>query len=128
MGPRGGATQPPATLLHKDDNTAATAGVARAALAEPAFVPDTFDMECRVGCGACCIAISLSSPLPGHPQGKPAGVPCRQLTRDNHCALFGHPERPQVCADLQAQPAMCGDNRSQALARLHRLEIDTQPD
>ncbi|MCF5019628.1 YkgJ family cysteine cluster protein, partial [Pseudomonas lactis] len=29
-------------------------------------------MKCREGCGACCIAPSISSPLPGMPQGKPA--------------------------------------------------------
>ena len=30
-------------------------------------------MECRTDCGACCIAPSISSPIPGMPQGKPAG-------------------------------------------------------
>ncbi|MBF7801077.1 YkgJ family cysteine cluster protein, partial [Klebsiella pneumoniae] len=29
-------------------------------------------MECRTDCGACCIAPSISSPIPGMPQGKPA--------------------------------------------------------
>ena len=38
-------------------------------------------MECRIGCGACCIAPSISSPIPGMPDGKPAGVRCVQLTR-----------------------------------------------
>ena len=36
-------------------------------------------MQCRAGCGACCIAISISSPIPGMPLGKPAGVRCVQL-------------------------------------------------
>lgn len=31
--------------------------------------------ECRPGCGACCIAPSISSPIPGMPEGKAAGVP-----------------------------------------------------
>ncbi|MFS9540720.1 YkgJ family cysteine cluster protein, partial [Klebsiella pneumoniae] len=26
-------------------------------------------MECRTDCGACCIAPSISSPIPGMPQG-----------------------------------------------------------
>ncbi|HCL3974602.1 TPA: YkgJ family cysteine cluster protein, partial [Pseudomonas aeruginosa] len=26
-------------------------------------------MQCRAGCGACCIAPSISSPLPGMPAG-----------------------------------------------------------
>ena len=31
-------------------------------------------MNCRPHCGACCIALSISSPIPGMPAGKPAGV------------------------------------------------------
>ena len=36
-------------------------------------------MKCRPGNGACCIAPSISSPIPGMPNDKPAGVPCIQL-------------------------------------------------
>ncbi|PAS17689.1 hypothetical protein CGT75_04930, partial [Vibrio cholerae] len=50
-------------------------------------------MDCRLGCGACCIAPSISSPIPGMPNGKPAGVRCVQLNEDNLCQLFGRPER-----------------------------------
>lgn len=82
-------------------------------------------MACRVGCGACCIAPSISSPIPGMPQGKPAGVRCAQLTEDNRCAIFGQPERPAVCASLRAEPAMCGTSRAHALAWLTRLEAAT---
>jgi hypothetical protein len=39
-------------------------------------------MECRIGCAACCIALPISSPIPGMPDGKPAGVRCVQLTAD----------------------------------------------
>lgn len=85
-------------------------------------------MECRAGCAACCVAISISSPIPGMPRGKPAGVRCVKLTADNLCALFGLPGRPGVCAALQASPQMCGDNAEQAFARLHALEADTAPD
>jgi Fe-S-cluster containining protein len=28
-------------------------------------------LACRPGCGACCIAPSIASPIPGMPQGKP---------------------------------------------------------
>ena len=42
----------------------------------------------RSGCGACCIAPSISSLIPGMPQGKPAGVHCVQLTDDNRCATM----------------------------------------
>jgi hypothetical protein len=76
-------------------------------------------MECRPGCGACCIAPSISS------LGKPAGVPCRHLTTDLRCAVFGQPERPSCCSGLQASLEMCGSNREQALHWLARLEILT---
>jgi len=57
-------------------------------------------MNCREGCGACCIAPSISSPLPGMPQGKPAGERCLHLSVEQLCLLFGQPERP---AEQQAQ-------------------------
>ncbi|WP_425481113.1 YkgJ family cysteine cluster protein [Ahniella affigens] len=77
---------------------------------------------CRTGCAACCIAPSISSPIPGMPNGKPAGVPCVQLDADLRCRIFGQPERPNVCSSLRPDPAMCGDSREQALAYLTDLE------
>ena len=79
-------------------------------------------MECRPNCGACCIAISISSPIPGMPNGKPAGVPCIHLTADNRCAIFHSPERPRVCAGFQAEKLVCGNNRQEALKILSELE------
>ena len=38
-------------------------------------------MPCRDGCGACCIAPSITSPIPGMPHGKPAGMPVRAARR-----------------------------------------------
>jgi len=61
------------------------------------------------------------------PQGKPAGVPCVQLTAELRCALFGRPERPAVCGSLQPSPAMCGDSREQAMRWLGQLEETTLP-
>ncbi|MEI8088502.1 MAG: YkgJ family cysteine cluster protein [Opitutaceae bacterium] len=84
-------------------------------------------MNCRAGCGACCIAPSISSPIPGMPLGKPAGVRCVQLLADFRCAIFGQPERPAVCASLRAGLDMCGANRLEALDLLARLEIATKP-
>jgi len=81
--------------------------------------------DCRAGCGACCIAPSISSAIPGMPQGKPAGVRCVQLTQDFRCALFGKPERPAVCLSLRPQESMCGMNRDQALRILAALEVAT---
>jgi Fe-S-cluster containining protein len=84
-------------------------------------------MECRSGCAACCIAPSISSPIPGMPQGKLAGVPCVQLDAQLGCKLFGHPERPQVCGSLAPSASMCGTTREQALHYLTQLEQDTAP-
>lgn len=83
-------------------------------------------MDCRVGCGACCIAPSISTPIPGMPHGKPAGVRCVQLDEANRCRLFSHPDRPAVCASLRPEPAMCGSDRAHALAWLGALEAATR--
>ena len=84
-------------------------------------------LSCRAGCGACCIAPSISSPIPGMPHGKPAGFPCVQLLPDYRCALFGKPERPAVCVSLRPVESMCGTNRAEALAYLAGLELATRP-
>jgi hypothetical protein len=84
-------------------------------------------MNCRERCAACCIAPSISSPIPGMPQGKPAGVPCVQLDEQLRCRLFGQPERPVVCRSLQPSAEMCGDTPAQALRWLGRLDALTSP-
>ena len=84
-------------------------------------------MFCRPHCGACCTAPSISSAIPGMPDGKPAGVRCIQLDADERCQLFGQAQRPAVCRSLQPSPAMCGDSRQQAMLWLSRLETSTQP-
>jgi Fe-S-cluster containining protein len=82
-------------------------------------------MDCRVGCGACCIAPSISSPIPGMPNGKPAGVRCIQLDDLDRCKLFGKPERPLVCQRLKPERSMCGATRQEALAILVEWEKAT---
>lgn len=82
-------------------------------------------MKCRVGCAACCIAPSISSPIPGMAAGKPAGVACVQLDEFGRCRLFGDPERPRVCLEFQATVELCGEDREQALNRIGRLERET---
>jgi hypothetical protein len=76
-------------------------------------------MQCRSGCGACCIAPSISS------LNKPADEPCRHLGPDLLCGVFGQAERPACCSGLQASVEMCGENREQALAYLSWLEQTT---
>jgi Fe-S-cluster containining protein len=85
-------------------------------------------MDCRPGCGACCIALSISTPIPGMPDGKPAGVRCVQLTGDLRCAIFGQPEWPRCCGGLKPAPEMCGEDRDYALAWLAWLEQATRPE
>jgi Fe-S-cluster containining protein len=79
-------------------------------------------MECRKNCGACCIAISISSRIPGMPDGKPSGVRCIHLLDDYRCKLFDDPQRPKVCIDYQAEIDFCGINREEALAILYNME------
>jgi len=79
-------------------------------------------MECRAGCGACCIAPSISS------LAKPAGAACRHLTTDFRCEIFGLSERPACCSGLQPSAEMCGTTREEALAWLARLEAETASD
>jgi len=82
-------------------------------------------MDCRTNCGACCIAPSITSPIPGMPDGKRAGERCVQLLPDYRCALFGKPERPAVCVSLRPSEEMCGTGREHALIFLGSLEKAT---
>lgn len=82
-------------------------------------------LHCRSGCGACCIAPSISSAIPGMPEGKPAGVRCVQLDSEQRCRLFGLAERPSVCASLKPEAQMCGQDRDHALYFLQQLEYLT---
>jgi len=72
-------------------------------------------MECR-RCGACCIALSISS------LNKPAGARCPYLTEENLCALWGRPERPRVCATFKPDPLFCGGSFEEALAIMESME------
>lgn len=79
-------------------------------------------MQCRIGCGACCIAPSISSAIPGMPAGKPAGVRCVQLDETNRCRIFGTPERPAVCRQFSPSRSICGDSNDDAMQQLTLLE------
>jgi Fe-S-cluster containining protein len=78
-------------------------------------------MYCRKNFGACCIAVSISSPIPGMPEGKPAGIRCIHLTDDYRCALYNKHKRPKVCSDFKAEPDFCGNDREEALHILYKL-------
>lgn len=85
-------------------------------------------MECRLGCGACCVAPSISSAIPGMPDGKKAGERCVQLDDNNLCKIFGKPERPKVCLDFHAAEWVCGSDNQTAMTRLIEMEDITRFD
>lgn len=84
-------------------------------------------MECRPGCGACCIAPRIVHGFHGMPEGKAAGERCVHLDTDNLCALFGAPERPSFCRQFLAEPEVCGESRDEALMLLRILELESEP-
>jgi len=61
------------------------------------------------------------------PNGKPAGVRCVQLSKENRCLIFGKPERPAVCVNLRPTAEMCGDSAQAAIIYLSELERFTAP-
>ena len=85
-------------------------------------------MQCREDCGACCIAPSIRQPLPGMPDGKPAGMRCVHLDPSLRCELFGDPARPALCGAFRAEPDICGDDRKQALQIIAALELASIPE
>lgn len=82
-------------------------------------------MQCRPGCGACCIEPSINRPFYGMPAGKPAGVPCIHLDEQRRCRLFGDPRRPDVCVNFAAELSVCGTTGGEAERRLRWLEDAT---
>jgi Fe-S-cluster containining protein len=77
---------------------------------------------CRKDCGACCIAPSISSPIPGMPGGKPAGVRCIHLSDELLCEIFGQEGRPRVCNNFMLDPLICGSTREEAMKIMGELE------
>ena len=98
-----------------------------AILPQPAHSYTDIAATCRPRCGACCIAPSITSPIPGMPDGKAAGVPCVQLDADMRCRIFDHPSRPPFCAGLQPSHEMCGGSTTHAMHWLTQLEHATRP-
>jgi hypothetical protein len=74
------------------------------------------------------VEISISSPIPGLPDGKPAGQRCIQLTDAGLCQLFGHSSRPAICVSLKPSAEMCGDDAPHAYHYLAELEVATKPE
>jgi len=81
-------------------------------------------MPCKK-CGACCIAPSITTPMPNMPTGKPAGARCVNLSDENLCMLYGRPERPAFCAGWKPSPEVCAESFAQAMKNLTTLEAET---
>jgi uncharacterized protein len=84
-------------------------------------------MNCRPGCGACCTAPSISSPLPGMPSGKPAGVRCVNLDDSNRCRVWETELYPEVCRRFRPELLVCGETNAEAFERISQLESLTRP-
>ena len=74
-------------------------------------------------CGACCIAPSISSALPGMPGGKAAGVRCVNLSPDNTCRVYT--TRPPVCREFSPTKEICGNGFDAAMECLMLMECMT---
>ena len=68
------------------------------------------------------MVISISSPIPGMPRGKPAGVKCVNLDENMLCRIYGTEFYPEVCRNFTASEEMCGNTRQDACAYLGNLE------
>lgn len=79
-------------------------------------------ITCRKNCSACCIVISISSPLPGMPDGKPARVSCIHLTDKMECGIFESPDRPEICGNFKAETIICGNSREEVIDIISKLE------
>jgi Fe-S-cluster containining protein len=78
-------------------------------------------MDCRSNCGACCIALSISSPIQGMPDGKPSGVKCIHLLDDFSCSIYLSVDKPRVCSEFKAEAEFCGADREEAMRILYSL-------
>ncbi len=83
------------------------------------------NMQCKK-CGACCIAPSITSPIPGMPSGKKAGERCIQLAADNTCNIHAADLRPEVCKNYYPSKEYCGTTFKETMKKLALLEKSTK--
>ena len=67
------------------------------------------------------MALSISSSIPGLPDGKEAGVRCVHLRDDYSCAIYNDPAYPKVCTGFKAELEFCGTCREEAMRILGSL-------
>ena len=81
--------------------------------------------KCTFPCGACCIAPSISSPLPGMPAGKKAGVRCVNLDDALRCLVYDI--RPNVCREFVYSVDFCGRSHEEAVKLITLIDDLTRP-
>ena len=84
-------------------------------------------MECRIGCGACCIEPSIAGPIPGMEGGKPAGVRCVNLDENNICRIWNTDEYPPVCRAFTPTAEFCGESDEEAMRNIREIEEASCP-
>ena len=85
-------------------------------------------IACRKHCGACCEIVSISSPLPGMPDGKPAFVACVNLDQTTRkCKIWGREDYPKVCREFTPDTGYCGRSTTEAFRLLSHIERETTP-
>lgn len=85
-------------------------------------------MKCRKGCAACCIYTTITSPLPGMPEGKPRGVPCINLDMNTlMCRIWNTDIYPEFCKKFVAQADCCGNSREEANRLIEEMDKATTP-
>ncbi len=77
----------------------------------------------------CCIAPSITQPLPNMPNGKLAGVACANLDLTSYqCVLWETVQYPDFCRGFLAEVDFCGSSQQEAFQILTLLEASTHPD
>ena len=60
------------------------------------------------------------------PNGKPAGVACVNLDAATMaCRIWGTEEYPDACRRFAPEPGVCGNDRTEALELIAKLELLT---
>jgi len=86
-------------------------------------------MICRLGCGACCIAPSINTPIPNMPNGKLAGQACVNLDLQNFsCQIWQQDNYPELCKKFRAEESICGSSQEDAIRIINNLESITSTD
>ncbi len=80
-------------------------------------------VDCRPGCGACCVVPSISSEILGMHSGKGAFTPCVHLdllTRT--CDIWMTSDYPAVCRNFTPGAHYCGKSKDAAFYLLTEVE------